>query len=56
MYTKEIDENDRFKSVFRFQERGMILDDIYLNPDFDKLNMPFEIGDCIQVEVRKLNQ
>lgn len=55
MYTKEIKQKeDRFKMMFSFQKTGIISDSVYLNPDVDEKNMPFEVGDIIFVEIKRL--
>ena len=53
LYTKDIvKKEDRFKTLFDFQKGGLIMDDIYLNPD--KYDVRFERGDIIEVEIRKI--
>lgn len=52
IYTKQVVMGeDRYSSIFNFQRRSYIMDDIYLNDSLDANNMPFEIGDCIEVEI-----
>lgn len=54
IYTKEIDMKlDRYSSIFSFDKRSCILDDVYLNDSYRII--PFEKGDCIEVEIKKQN-
>ena len=51
IYTKEIDmKQDRYSTIFSFDKRSYILDDVYLNDSYR--NIPFEKGDCIEIEIK----
>jgi len=54
IYTKDIDmKQDRYSTIFSFDKRSCILDDVYLNDSYR--NIPFEKGDCIEIEIKKQN-
>ena len=52
-FTKELKEGNRFAGIFTMQSRSQIFDDIYLNPDFNTKSDSFEVGDVLNIEIRR---
>ena len=52
-FTKELKEGNRFAGIFTTQSRSQIFDDIYLNPDFNTKVDSFEVGDVLEIEIRR---
>lgn len=50
-YTKEIGSD---YNPFTYNHRTEVMDDLYLNKDVEHLNNPFEIGDDVVIEIKKV--